>query len=57
MAKKTMPAKPCVRCGKPTARRRSGRPTCLLCKVKLDELKADNEMRRMGKLKGTRGRC
>jgi hypothetical protein len=52
-----MPAKPCIRCGKSTTRRRSGRPSCLLCKVKLDELKADNEMRRMGKLKGTRGRC
>jgi hypothetical protein len=52
-----MPAKPCVRCQKLTRRRRSGRPTCLYCGVVLEELKSDNEARRMGKLKGTRGRC
>ena len=57
VARKSMPPKPCARCRKPTAHRRSGRPTCRYCAVVLNELQADNEMRRMGKLKGTRGRC
>jgi nucleotide-binding universal stress UspA family protein len=57
MARKSMPTKACVRCGKLAPHRRSGRPTCRYCGVILNELQADNEMRRMGKLKGTRGRC
>jgi hypothetical protein len=55
--KRRMPAKPCIRCGKATSGRRSGRPTCRVCAIVLEELKDDNEMRRMGKLKGKRGRC
>ncbi len=55
--RRAMPARPCIRCGKPTARRRGGRPACLPCRVALDELKADSAQRRMGKLKNTRGRC
>jgi ribosomal protein S14 len=55
--RRKMPLKPCVRCGRPTGLRRSGRATCLVCRIQLDELRADSEMRRMGKLKGTRGRC
>ena len=55
--KDRMPAKPCVGCGKPTSRRRDGRPTCLACWVALTELNADKKMRKMGKLKGSRGRC
>jgi hypothetical protein len=55
--KRKMPKAPCVRCKKPTTMRRSGRPTCRYCAYVLDELKSDNESRRMGKLKNTRGRC
>ena len=51
--RRKMPLKPCVRCGRRTERRRSGRPTCLVCNVQLEELRADNAMRRMGKLKNT----
>jgi hypothetical protein len=57
MARASMPAKPCVRCKKPTRSRHGGRPTCFYCRVHLDELRSDNEMRRMGRLKGTRGCC
>jgi len=52
-----MPARPCVRCKKPTRHRRSGRPTCPYYAIVLDELRADNQLRRVGKLEGTRGRC
>jgi hypothetical protein len=55
--RRKMPTKPCVRCGRPTERRRDGRPTYLVRSVQLEELRADNAARRMGKLKGTRGRC
>jgi len=51
---RTLPARPCVRCKKPTRHRRSGRPACRTCALALDELRSDNQMRRMGKLKGTR---
>ena len=54
--KRKLPQKPCVRCGKPTSRRRDGRPTCLTCWVVLTELDLDKKMREMGKLKGTHGR-
>jgi len=54
--KREHPQKRCVRCGKPTSRRRAGRPTCLYCRVVLTELAADKELRKMGKLKGTHGR-
>jgi len=54
--KRKLPPKPCVRCQKPTSRRRDGKPTCLRCWVVLTELEADKEMRRMSKLKGTHGR-
>ena len=53
--KRKLPRKPCVRCGKPTSRRRDGRPTCLTCWVVLTELDLDKKMREMGKLKGTHG--
>ena len=53
--KRKMPAMPCVRCEKPTSRRRDGRPVCLGCWIELTERKADKETRKMGKLKGTRG--
>jgi len=51
-----MPPKPCLRCGKSTYLRRDGRPVCLYCRVVLNELNADKEARKMGKLKGSRGR-
>jgi hypothetical protein len=54
--KRRLPQKRCVRCGKPTVRRRSGRATCLACWVVLTSLALDKELRRMGKLKGSHGR-
>jgi hypothetical protein len=54
--RRTLPQKRCVRCGKPTVRRRNNRPICLACWVVLSELDSDKKMRRMGKLKGTHGR-
>ena len=54
-AQRRMPAKPCVRCEKPTTMRRDGRPICLRCWVELTERKQDKEIRSMGKLKGTHG--
>jgi hypothetical protein len=54
--KRELPKEPCVRCGKPTSRRRDGRPACLKCWVVLTELDLDKKMRKMGKLKGTHGR-
>jgi hypothetical protein len=51
-----LPPEPCVRCQKPTSRRRDARPVCLRCGVVLTELEADKELRRMRKLKGTLGR-
>ena len=54
--KRKLPAEPCVRCQKPTSRRRDGRPACLRCWVVLTGLAMDKKMRRMGKLKGTHGR-
>ena len=55
--KRILPQKRCVRCGRPTSRRRGGRPTCLTCWVLLTELHLDKKMRRMGKLKGEHGRA
>ena len=54
--KPRLPALPCLRCQRPTARRRDGRPLCLRCSVTLDEALADKQTRRQGKLKGSRGR-
>ncbi len=54
--KHPLPQKRCPRCGKPTARRRSGRPTCLICWIFLTEFDTGKQMRKMGKLKGTHGR-
>jgi hypothetical protein len=54
--KRNLPSEPCVRCQRPTSRRRDGRPTCLRCWVVLTGLAMDKKMRRMGKLKGTHGR-
>jgi hypothetical protein len=54
--KRALPQKRCLRCGRPTSRRRDGRPTCLKCWVGLTELNLDKKMRKMGKLKGTHGR-
>jgi hypothetical protein len=54
--KRKLPLKACVRCQNPTSCRRDGRPLCLGCWVVLTNLEMDKELRRMGKLKGTRGR-
>jgi hypothetical protein len=54
--KRELPRELCVRCGRPTSRRRDGRPTCLRCWVALTGLAMDKRMRKMGKLKGTHGR-
>ena len=51
-----LPQEPCVRCQRPTSRRRDGRPTCLRCWVVLTGPAMDKKLRRMGKLKGTHGR-
>jgi len=52
--KRSLPQKRCIRCGRPTSRRRGGRPTCW---VLLTELHLDKKMRKMGKLKGEHGRA
>ena len=54
--KRKLPPEACVRCQRPTSRRRDGRPTCLRCWVILTGLAMDKKLRRMGKLKGTHGR-
>ena len=54
--KRKLPPEHCVRCQRPTARRRGCRPTCLRCWVVLTGLAMDKRLRRMGKLKGTHGR-
>ncbi len=54
--KRKLPPKPCVRCQRPTSRRRDGRPVCLRCCILLTELEMDKQLRRKGKLKGTHGR-
>ena len=54
--KRKLPPEPCVRCQRPTSRRRDGKPMCLRCWIVLTELEMDKELRRMGKLKGTHGR-
>jgi hypothetical protein len=53
--KPAKPAKPCFRCGVLTEKRRDGRAVCLRCWVRLSELKADKDMRKLGKLKDSRG--
>lgn len=53
--KRRMPPMPCARCGRMSSRRRDGRAVCLGCWVELSERKQDKEMRKMGKLKGSRG--
>ncbi len=55
MMKANKPARACIRCGKLTRRRRNGRPACLACAVRLDELTADKDTRKQGKLKDSRG--
>ncbi len=54
--KHPLPQKRCLRCGKPTARRRSGRPTCRTRWIVLADFDAGKQMRKMGKLKGAHGR-
>ncbi len=56
IVKRKLPQKRCLRCRRPTSRRRDGRPICLACRVLPTELGRDRKMRRMGKLKGAHGR-
>ena len=48
-AKPRMPARPCLRCSRPTTCRRNDRPVCLKCWVRLTERKADKDLRSAGR--------